>query len=356
MKRRTFLKSVGGAAGGLAWGSDALLGGDQPATAEERVAGVPRRVLGRTGQKLSVVGFPGLALNQCEQKQATEGLHKALDRGINYFDVAPAYGNAETKMGIGLEGIGRDRYFLACKTKKRDKAGAREELERSLKLLKTDHFDLYQLHHLRFPDEVKQALGPDGAMEALLAAQKEGKVKHLGFSAHTTKGALHAMKGFRFDTAMFPISFVELLTSGFGRAVLDLAKEQGVAVLAIKGMSRGVWPKDVEKTRKWWYRSVEEPQEVDMAIRYTLSQSNVVATIPPSFLDLLDKAIEAAKKLQPVTPAEVDRLREIARSCESLFMKEEAAVAWNRTPHGPVFPDSPHECCCTWHEEKDGLA
>jgi aryl-alcohol dehydrogenase-like predicted oxidoreductase len=332
------------------------LGGEKPAPAEERVAGVPRRVLGRTGKKLSVVGFPGLALNQCEQKQATEGVHKAFDRGINYFDVAPAYGASETKMGIALEGLPRDRYFLACKTKKRDKAGAREELERSLKLLKTDHFDLYQLHHLRFPDEVKQALGPDGAMETILAAQKEGKIKHVGFSAHTTKGALHVMKGFRFDTAMFPISFVELLTSGFGRAVLDLAKEQGVAVLAIKGMSRGLWPKDVEKTRKWWYRSVEEPDEVDMAIRWTLSQPNVVAAIPPSFLELLDKAIEAAKRLQPVTPAETEKLREIARGCESLFQKEEAAVAWNRVPHGPVFPDSPHEGCCGWGEEESELS
>ena len=258
-------------------------------------------------------------------------------------------------MGPALEGIPRDRYFLACKTKKRDKAGAREELERSLKLLKTDHFDLYQLHHLRFPDEVKKALGPDGAMETILAAQKEGKIKHIGFSAHTTKGALQVMKGFRFDTAMFPISFVELLTSGFGQPVLDLAKEQGVAVLAIKGMSRGLWPKGVEQTRKWWYRSVETPDEVDMAIRWTLSQPNVVAAIPPSFLELLDKAIEAAKRLQPVAPAETDKLREIARGCQSLFQREEAAVAWNRVPNGPVFPDSPHECCC-WQREDTELA
>ena len=84
-------------------------------------------------------------------------------------------------MGIGLQGLDRSKYFLACKTKKRDKEGAREELEHSLKLLKTDHFDLYQLHHLVRPAEVKQALGPGGAMETILKAKEEGKIKYIGF-------------------------------------------------------------------------------------------------------------------------------------------------------------------------------
>ncbi|MHC4544103.1 MAG: aldo/keto reductase, partial [Planctomycetota bacterium] len=104
-------------------------------------------------------GFPGLALVHYDQDRCNAGLHDAFKRGVNYFDVAPAYGNgeAEIKMGIGLQGIDRSRIFLACKTKKRDKEGARKELERSLERLKTDYFDLYQLHHLRWPKEVKQA-------------------------------------------------------------------------------------------------------------------------------------------------------------------------------------------------------
>lgn len=347
MERRTFLKTVGGATGGLALGLDAVVGAEGPPAEVERVAGVPRRVLGRTGQKLSVVGFPGLALIHYEQPECTAGLRSALERGINYYDVAPAYGNGqcETKMGIGLEGVPRDSYFLACKTKKRDKAGAREELEHSLRLLKTDHFDLYQLHHLRWKDEVEQVLGPDGAMETLVQAQKEGKVKYLGFSAHTTKAALKVMQGFRFDTVMFPINFVEQLRFGFGKAVLDLAQEQGVAVLAIKAMSFGGWPADAKRTRKWWYRSAEEPDEVDMAMRFALSQPGVVAAIPPSFLDLLDKAIEAAKRLQTITPEETKRLGELAQSCPSIFQKDESQASWHRPPRDPLFPRSPHEGC-----------
>lgn len=346
MKRRSFLKAVGGVTGSLA------LAATQPLSAEvERVAGLPRRVLGRTGQKLSVVGFPGLALIHYDQKQCTEGLHKALERGVNYFDVAPAYGKGqcETRMGIGLEGVDRSSYFLACKTKKRDKAGAREELETSLKLLKTDHFDLYQLHHLRRPEEVEEALGPNGAIQTIVEAQREGKVKHLGFSAHTTKAALMALKGFHFDTAMFPINFVELLGYGFGKDVLSLAQQQGVAVLGMKAMSLGAWPKGVERTRKWWYRAVEEPQDVELAIRFVLSQPAVITAIPPSFLDLFDKAIDAAKNYRPITPGEVQQLAERAKTCESIFQKEETQVTWHRAPRGPLFPDSPHEGCpCDW--------
>jgi len=347
MKRRTFLKTVGGATGGLALGVDPILGAEFPAPAAvETVAGLPRRVLGRTGQKLSIVGFPGLSLVHYEQKQCDEGIRKAFDRGINYFDVAPAYGDGvcETKLGIGLQGLDRSRYFLACKTKMRDQEGARKELENSLKLLKTDHFDLYQMHHLVKPADVKRALGPGGAIETLLKAREEGKVKYLGFSAHSTKGALEALKGFRFDTVMFPINFAEFYLRDFGKEVMELANQQGAAIIAIKPMSRGAWPKDVKRTREWWYRSVEEPREVDLAWRFTLSQKGVVAGIPPSFLDLLDKAIEAAKNYRPPTAADLAELQQIAKTCESIFAKEEAQIAMHG--HAPAFPDSPHECDC----------
>jgi aryl-alcohol dehydrogenase-like predicted oxidoreductase len=350
MERRSFLKTVGGVAGGLAVGTDRLLAAEGVVPEAERVAGLPRRVLGRTGQKLSVVGFPGLALIHYEQEKCTAGLRSALERGVNYFDVAPAYGNGqcETKMGIGLEGVPRDRYFLACKTKKRDKAGALQELETSLKLLKTDHFDLYQLHHLRWRDEVEQVLGADGAVAALLEAQKQGKIKYLGFSAHTTKAALLVMQGFRFDSVMFPINFVEQLRFGFGKEVLDLAQQQGVAVLSIKAMSRGGWPADMERTRKWWYRSMEEPADVESAMNFALSQPGVVAAIPPSFLDLLDKAIDAAKNFRPIEAVDVQRLTEIAQSCPSIFQKDELQAHWHHAPREPQFARSPHEGCCGW--------
>jgi predicted aldo/keto reductase-like oxidoreductase len=325
--------------------------GDQQRTvanAEDSVQGLPRRVLGATGAKISVVGFPGLALRHYEQQEGTAGLHKAFDQGLNYYDVAPAYGRdgeCEIKMGIGLQGLDRSKIFLSCKTKARDKVGAREELERSLKRLKTDHFDLYQLHCLKRPEEVQQALGPGGAMETILQAQQAGKIKHIGFSAHTTKAALAALSGFDFATCMFPINFVEYYTIGFGKPVLQLAAEKNTAIISIKPVSRGRWPKDMERTYRWWYRPVEDDKEMLLAMRFALSLPGVVTGIPISFLDILDKTIAAARQFQPITDEETEQVRRIAATCESVFQREEQQVAANVPAGVPVYPDSPHECC-----------
>jgi len=240
--------------------------------------------------------------------------------------------------------VNRDSYFLACKTKMRDQEGARRELENSLRVLKTDHFDLYQMHHLVRPAEVKQALGPGGALETLLKAKEEGKIRHIGFSAHSTKAAMEVLKGFNFDTVMFPINFVEYYKRDFGRAVLEQAERQGAAVLAIKPMSRGAWPQGTPRSRQWWYRSVEEAGEVDLAWRFTLSRPGVVSGIPPSFLDLLDKAIVACRSYRVPTEAELGQLKELAQGCESIFVREDSLAAKDGGPHAPFFPDSPHEC------------
>ena len=342
MKRRSFLVGVGGAVSGSAIGVPAAV---EAATAHAKdAAGLPRRVLGRTGAKISTVGFPGLALNNYEQKEGSAGIRRAFDAGLNYFDVAPAYGDAEIKMGVGLVGLDRDKYFLSCKTKMRDKQGAREELERSLTRLKTDHFDLYQLHCLKRPEEVREALGPGGAMETILKAKEQGKLRHIGFSAHTTKAALAALKGFDFDTVMFPINFVEYYTIGFGKAVIELAKKKGAALIAIKPVSRGLWPKGMERTRRWWYRPVEDPKEIGLAMRFTLGLEGLVTGIPVSFLDILDRVIEAARVDRPNTAAEAEEIRRLAGTCESVFRKQEQAVASACPAHDPLYPDSPHDC------------
>lgn len=347
MDRRSFLKVVGSVAGGYAAASvvgcnaDSKLsktsGGDSP---------LPRRALGKTGEKLSVVGFPGLALSRGEQEACNKALRSAFDQGVNHFDVAPAYGKdgiCEIRMGIGMQDIPRDKYFLSCKTKRRDKDGARMELERSLKRLKTDHFNLYQLHHLRYPDEVKKALGPGGAMETFLKAKEEGKIRYIGFSAHTTKGALEAMKGFKFDTVMFPINFVEYYTMGFGKPVLELAQKQGASVLAIKPMSMGAWPQGMERARKWWYRCTETQEEVNLAMNFTLSLKPVVNGIPPSWVDLNEKAIEAGRQYRPITKQETELLQTMARDRLSVFKRMEDEVALNHRFHEP-YPDFP-DCC-----------
>jgi len=349
MDRREFLKAAGAAAGSCTMGSETLWAAGQPGAGEagapDAVAGLPRRVLGRTGEKISVVAFPGLALARLTQEQATAGVHQAFDQGINHFDVAPAYGDAELKMGPALQGLDRSRIFLSCKTNMRDAEGARRELGRSLTRLQTDHFDLYQMHHIRWTQEVQQALGPGGALETFLKAKEEGKIRHIGFSAHTTRGALEMMKGFAFDSVMFPISYVDYLNWGFGRAVLETARDKGVAVLAMKAIYAGAWPEGATKTRPWWYRPLEKDEEIDLALRFALSQPGVVTGIPTSYLDLVDKCIRSARSYRPVTEAEIDKLRGLAAGCGSVFRKEDDQAATARLFPEPLFPDSPHEGC-----------
>lgn len=339
MKRRSFLKLVGGAAGGAA-----IL---MSHAAVQAGAPLPRRPLGRTGLTVPVVGFPGLALSREEPPRCARAVRESLDLGVDYFDVAPAYGQAEEKMGPALEGIDRSKYFLACKTKQRTAEGARGEMERSLQRLKTDHFDLYQLHHLRTVEEVKEALGPGGAMEFIVKAREQGKLKYIGFSAHGTQAALEVMKGFKFDTVMFPINFVELLAKGFGREVLDLAKEQGAAVLAIKALSRGSWPEGVTRTRDWWYRSMETLDDIGLALRFTLSQPAVTTGFPPAFLDLFATAVEAARQPRPLSDADNAKLKELASDSISVFVRPDGRIVHHhRADPESIFPGGPYDGGC----------
>ncbi len=325
MKRRPFLKLSGGIAAGSMLGLDPtiLLDKAWSANITKKVNGVPYRLLGRTGLEVSIVGYPGLAMNKEEQAVCNRSAKEAIEKGINYFDVAPAYGSSEEKMGQAIKEIGRDQFYLACKTKKRDKEGAREELERSLKRLHTDHFDVYQMHHLRTTDEVKQAFGPNGCMETFFEAQKEGKVRYLGFSAHTTKSALLAMENYKFDTVMFPINFVEFYTFGFGKDVMELAEKQGAAVLAIKPMCGGYWPEGVEKTRDWWYMPLEEQDTINKALSFALSQKNVTVGFPPAFVDLFSKAVEAVKAYHFPKDEEIESLKTLASNSLSVFKERQ---------------------------------
>jgi predicted aldo/keto reductase-like oxidoreductase len=339
---------MGGTAAASAVGLERLLADFKSSDdITSRVAGLPRRKLGRTQQEISLITFPGLALMHEDQEGSNRAVQRAFDGGVNYFDVAPAYGRdgeCEIKLGHALQQLDRKQTVLSCKTKVRDKEGARQELERSLQRLQTDHFDLYQLHHLVTVEEVKKALGPGGAIETLRAARDEGKTRLLGFSAHSTRAAVEAMKAFDFDTVMFPISFAEYYLRDFGREVLEVAEDRGASVLAIKPMCMGAWPKDVPRARNWWYRTTETPEEIELSLRFSLSLKNVVTGIPPSFVELVDKAIAAGVAYRPATTEDKDQLRELAARCESVFIREDERGNSSAMNHRAPYPDHPHEC------------
>jgi aryl-alcohol dehydrogenase-like predicted oxidoreductase len=280
---------------------------------------LPKRVLGRTGEKLSIIGLGGLVLADETQETAGEFVREAIDHGINYFDVAPSYGNAEDRMGPALKPFRKD-VFLACKTLKRDKEGAAGELEQSLRKLQTGHFDLYQLHALSHTAEVEQALGPNGAIETFVQARKDGRVRFLGFSAHSAEAALLAMKEFDFDTVLFPINFVCFLKGSFGPQVVVLAKEKKIGILALKALARQPWPDETQRKDwpKCWYQPILDPEEAGLSLRFTLSQP-VTAAVPPGDKRLFKKALELAHGFESLSAEDEARLGQLAASLRPLF-------------------------------------
>jgi aryl-alcohol dehydrogenase-like predicted oxidoreductase len=167
---------------------------------------IEKRSLGKTGEMLSVIGFGGIVVMNATAEDASNVVKKAIDAGVSYFDVAPSYGDAELKLGPALEPY-RKSIFLSCKTEAFTRVDSRKELEQSLKNLRTDHFDLYQLHAITKLEDVKKILGKGGAIETFLEARKEGKVRLIGFSAHSAEAAMALMQGFDFDTIMFHVNF-----------------------------------------------------------------------------------------------------------------------------------------------------
>lgn len=278
----------------------------------------PRRTLGRTGESLSIIGFGGIIVRDLAQSEADRIVARAFDIGINYYDVAPSYGNAEAQLGPALQPL-RKQCFLACKTTERKRSGAERELNESLQKLRTDYFDLYQLHALTTREDVETAFGPDGAMEACLKARQQGKIRYLGFSAHSVEAALLAMDRFDFDTVLFPINFVCWFQGNFGPQVVARAKAANRGILALKGLALTHLAKGAKLTYpKCWYQPIEDDETADLSLRFTLSQGTTAA-VTPGEAAFLDKALRIASSYQPLSEAELARLKTIASGLEPLF-------------------------------------
>ena len=280
---------------------------------------LPKRVLGKTGEKLSIVGFGGIMLNENPQAFADELVAKAYELGVNYYDVAPKYGDAEDKLGPALKPY-RKNCFLACKTKERSAKGAKEDLENSLAKLQTDHFDLYQLHELSSVKEVEMAFGPGGAMETVVKAKQEGKIRFIGFSAHSVDAALMAMDYYNFDSILFPINFACWNAGNFGPQVFAAAEKRGMGILALKSMAlKRINEGEELLFKNVWYRPIVDEEIMELALKYTLSK-NVTAAIPPGQYTLFLKALEFIGDFNPITQMETSQLLGLAKETRPVFM------------------------------------
>lgn len=317
MERRKFIRTTALAAPVIGMFPSGLSG----ITRDKMPGKIEKRILGRTGEKLSIIGFGGIVVRNATPEESSERVNEAISYGINYFDVAPSYGDAEVKLGPALEPYRKD-VFLACKTQKRTADEAEKELEQSLINLRTDHFNLYQLHAVTNLEDVNTIFSSQGAIKTLLKAREDGRVKYLGFSAHSVEAAMELMRRFDFDSILFPFNYATWHHGNFGPQVLQMAKDKGMGILALKAMALRRWGKDEKRNiDKVWYKPITEPEEALMGLRFTLSHP-ITSAIPPGHEDLFRMGMKLAMNFKPLSEKEAENIKRKEFEGELLFKYE----------------------------------
>jgi aryl-alcohol dehydrogenase-like predicted oxidoreductase len=323
MERREFLRKMTVAAGvsiaseGL-WGPPSTDAAAEPAPAdqlprpEETVKGDMRyRTLGRTGEQVSIIGLGGHHIGR--QKEEQESIHiirNAIDRGINFLDNCWDYhdGGSEIRMGKALRDGYRKRAFLMTKIDGRTKEAAARQIDDSLKRLQTDHLDLLQHHEVIRMEDPDRIFAEGGAMEAVMAAQKAGKVRFIGFTGHKDP-LVHlrmlevaAKHHAHFDAAQMPLNVMDAHFRSFGHKVVPVLVKEGIGVLGMKSMSDGIILKSKKVT----------PIE---CLHYAMSlpTSTVITGIDRTAI--LEQALQAVKTFRPLTSEQVRTL--LARTADA---------------------------------------
>lgn len=286
-----------------------------------------KKLLGKTGFHVSAVSYGGIVSASLYDQYVYTGdgqaasdyfVSWAVDQGVNYFDVAPTYGNAQEIMGNSIAPY-RKNIYLACKTNQRKRAEAEKEMEESLKLLHTDYFDTYQLHGLVTMEELETVFAPGGAMELLAEMKEKGYARRLGITAHTEDVAIKALQLYDFDSVLFPFNWHMNMAHGMGNRLLQVAKEKNVGVLCMKSMIERAWDDrlDEEAKRKYpksWCRPIDEekdPELLTAALKYAVSLG-VDTIIPPGNFGHFKFAVEHMEKVlsEPLSEEEKTLLRD----------------------------------------------
>lgn len=256
---------------------------------------IPRRPLGRTGHDVTqfALGGEGVLRTHGRMAEAVAVIHRALDQGVNYCDTAPAYAGSLDYYGAAL-GERRREVFLASKTHDRTRDGSLRLLDESLRRLRTDHLDLWQLHDLRTPADLRAIFGRGGALEALVQARDEGRVRFLGLTGHHDPAILlDAMGRFDFDTVLVALNGADVHRLSFARGVLVEAARREMGVIGMKVYAAG-----------GLVRSGAPGLTPAQAMGYVLSLSGVsTVVIGCSSLDEVDENARIAREFRPFDPS-----------------------------------------------------
>jgi predicted aldo/keto reductase-like oxidoreductase len=316
--RRSFLKAAVGSA--LAAATTSAPGqaggapiGTVPSGKYKISAGVqiPRRELGRTGERVSIVGLGGYHLGFPTEQESIHLVRMALDHGLNFLDNCWDYngGESERRMGKALRDGYRQKAFLMTKLDGRTAASTRQQLEQSMRRLRVDVVDLVQIHEVIRPDDPERCFASGGTIEALIAARKAGKVRFIGFTGHKDPDIHRHMldvarqQGFRFDSVQMPINVLDAHYRSFERIVIPVALQDGTAVLGMKPMGAGLILESGAAS-------------ADECLRYAMSVPGITVTITGcDGQGVLEQAMSIASNFQPMSIAERENL--LARTADA---------------------------------------
>jgi len=259
---------------------------------------LPKRLLGRTGVQVSILGLGGEGILRTfgREKEAHELINAAIDLGVTYFESARAYSGSESYYGDALRER-REDIFLSSKSHARDKEGALAHLVQTLKAMKTKYLDLWQIHDVRTEEEMEEIFGPDGALEAFVEAKKKGDVRFVGVTGHHNPAVLRrCLQKFNFDTVLLPVNPAEPQYENFLTEVIPVAVEKRMGILGMKVYFRGL------AQRLPWYAGMER------FFRFALTQPITAAVIGCDDLMQLSDNTDIARGFVPMSDKEATEL------------------------------------------------
>ncbi len=280
------------------------------------------RRFGRSGHMSTVAIFGGAAFWEISQPEADKVMETVIEAGINHIDVAPSYGQAELRIGPWMPRE-RERFFLGCKTMERTREGAWAEMQKSLKLLQTKSFDLYQAHAVTTLEELDQVTMKGGALEAMIEAKQAGLTRYLGITGHGVDAPaiyLEALRRFDFDSVLFPLNFVQMANPIYRKNAEDLVAEcvkKDVGMLVIKSITRGPWG-ERQHTATTWYEPFAQAAEIQQAINFVLSYP-VTGICTAGDTHILPLVLQACQNYSELSNGEIENLIESGTHYQPLF-------------------------------------
>lgn len=280
------------------------------------------RRFGRAGHMSTIAIFGAAAFWEISQQDADKVMEQVIEAGVNHIDVAPSYGQAEERIGPWMPRE-RGRFFVGCKTTERTKDGAWNEMQRSLKRLQTETFDLFQCHAITTMEELDAVTMKGGALEAFVEARERGLIQFIGITGHGADAPqiyLEALRRFDFDSVLFPLNFIQMANPEFRKHVEELiatCKAKDVGTMIIKAITRAPWG-ERPHTATTWYEPFDNMDDIQRALNFALSY-DVTGFCTAGDTKILPMVLQACENFNRLGNSELEEMITSGREYEPLF-------------------------------------